>query len=289
MKKRRLASRFAVLKRDRRRVTWFPVALRWRRPRPRLQTPRFHRAATPLTLQAAWLAHFHLHFASPPRELSRRAESRRVVSVTTMYRVQRIASTPHSTNVRNLAYDTHMHRVYGAPMAVHHATRNISPVTVFRQTSRTATRSVIVAGGRSTVFTVVRKELRAETVRQERARSVEQVHRRERHLFRLLSSTRVDHVKRLLQETVTAPQAIIRPAVIVWRRESRPGLENADGSTRAERVVSSSRSIPLESIERSMRPAAALQEARLDMDRLTDDVIRRVERRMRIERERRGL
>ena len=47
--------------------------------------------------------------------------------------------------------------------------------------------------------------------------------------------------------------------------------------------------MPLETVERSMPPAAVLETARLDLDRLTDDVIRRVERRARIERERRGV
>jgi hypothetical protein len=91
-----------------------------------------------------------------------------------------------------------------------------------------------------------------------------------------------------------------RPEELVWRRvlptptnsvENRPGLELSESSSRPQ-----VRSPPSHESALGMTPvherAAATQITRLDpavLDRLADDVIRRVEKRVRIERQRRGL
>jgi hypothetical protein len=101
--------------------------------------------------------------------------------------------------------------------------------------------------------------------------------------------------------TVRTPshQGIVRPPELVYRRELRPRTEIAGQPSCPSPAVSSPRS-PVRSVagqeaapevSLSGRPAA-LRVTDLDpafLDRLTDDVIRRVERRVRIERERRGL
>jgi len=75
-----------------------------------------------------------------------------------------------------------------------------------------------------------------------------------------------------------------RPPELMWRSAPRPAAEIVAETPRAD-----SRSAPAH----PMAPQrAAVQLKDFDgalLDRLTDDVIRRVERRARIERERRGL
>jgi hypothetical protein len=92
---------------------------------------------------------------------------------------------------------------------------------------------------------------------------------------------------------------IDRPEELVWRRVIRPTTEVAEAEHRPEVAASVQRSA-LRSFE-SQEPAkisapierlTAAQIVSLDpsfVDRLTDDVIRRVEKRAQIERQRRGL
>jgi hypothetical protein len=81
-----------------------------------------------------------------------------------------------------------------------------------------------------------------------------------------------------------------RTPEMVWRTGSRPG----SSSPAQEGIVSSETSVAALQAKHSSRPepAAALAATTLHpqvLDRLAEDVIRRVERRVRIERERRGL
>jgi hypothetical protein len=77
-----------------------------------------------------------------------------------------------------------------------------------------------------------------------------------------------------------------RPPELVWRSAPRPASDAA-----IETRPPDARSAALrDELAHSSRPALQMKD--LDgtlLDRLTDDVIRRVERRARIERERRGL
>lgn len=276
MKRRRLVSR------------WLPVTLRWRRPRPHLPAMRMQRAAPSLTLHARWSAHVHLHFAGAAQPAGSRSAPPRLAPAATIHRTQHVVVAGPATNVRHLVLATRVHRAYAGPLVVQHATRTVAPVTLLRSTSRLATRSTIVAGERATLSLVMRRDIHTATLRRERVQSMERAHARELQSFRQLISTRTELVHRRLPERVTAPAPIVRPAEIVWRRETRYAQTITEAAA-GERAISSSRSVPLESLERSLPPAAALQAARLDLDRLTDDVIRRVERRARIERERRGL
>lgn len=90
-----------------------------------------------------------------------------------------------------------------------------------------------------------------------------------------------------------------RPEELVWRRVGRPSTEVADTGRRQEfsdsyeqPALRSFQSQAAARVPASLEQPAAQQITKLDpsvLDRLTDDVIRRVEQRIRIERERRGL
>jgi len=91
-----------------------------------------------------------------------------------------------------------------------------------------------------------------------------------------------------------------RPEELVWRQVSQTPL-NSDGDKRDPELSESisrtqarsqSGHEPAVSVAHLLERAAPMQVTKLDpavLDRLTDDVIRRVEKRMRIERQRRGL
>ena len=124
---------------------------------------------------------------------------------------------------------------------------------------------------------------------------------RELHVFRLPHATSVEVVtpRRLQEEDNPSPGQFARTPALVWRAAPRPQPETGGEGAVANPAMSLSRlparsaALPETAPEAPRRSArAALQAADFDpalLDRLTDDVIRRVERRVRIERERRGL
>jgi hypothetical protein len=94
--------------------------------------------------------------------------------------------------------------------------------------------------------------------------------------------------------STTTQQVIVRSPEIVYRRELRPRTEIAGQPLHPSPAPSPARSVVRQETasEVSAKRPAALRVTDLDpalLDRLTDDVIRRVEKRVRIERERRGL
>ena len=91
---------------------------------------------------------------------------------------------------------------------------------------------------------------------------------------------------------------IARPPELVWRRAAQPPSADVENqarptsSTLAPSSVRSHRATTTAALEQPIVATAQTHPLILDlgfMDRLTDDVIRRVEKRVRIERERRGL
>lgn len=101
------------------------------------------------------------------------------------------------------------------------------------------------------------------------------------------------------KENKPLPVQFDRPEEIVWRRAGRPSTEVADPERRQEfsnsyeePALRSFLSQEAARVPANFEQPAVQQITTLDpsvLDRLTDDVIRRVEQRARIERERRGL
>lgn len=102
------------------------------------------------------------------------------------------------------------------------------------------------------------------------------------------------------RESKALPVQFVRPEELAWRRALRPPADFADNERHPELAESNQR-LAVRShqgqevavgVSPSVTRTGAPQVIRLDptvLDRLTDDVIRRVEQRARIERQRRGL
>jgi len=124
-------------------------------------------------------------------------------------------------------------------------------------------------------------------------------YKREPHLFRSRSAAASNAVPPRSQES-TAPQLYFHPQELVWRRAMQPAAEIADNerqlNPRELAHQAQGRSFPGQEAAPGMpHPSGhtpATPAMKFDsglMDRLADDVIRRVEQRARINRERRGL
>ena len=124
-------------------------------------------------------------------------------------------------------------------------------------------------------------------------------YKREPHLFHSRSAVMSNAVLPRSQES-TAPQLDFQPQELVWRRAMQPAAEIADNEWQSDprelAHQAQGRSFPGNEASSGMpHPfghAPASPTMKIDsalMDRLADDVIRRVEQRARINRERRGL
>jgi hypothetical protein len=254
------------------------------------------RAAAAIAPRAVWLAHLRLHFAAPGlREMSRREELRRfaagLVFGATWHNVTR-----HVATHRSMTAATQLHHTAIASTVVHGgevAIRNAQTVTIVRHAPLSSLRrDVVVRGG----WHSLREVHRSVAVSHERTHSSSD-RLRELRVFRTLhaqSQTRRDTT--VISAPLVASVPLVQPAQLVWRREPASGSESGHESRRIDHFVSSpsSRSSMHDAPGRAVAQAsrAALQANAIDpalLDRLTDDVIRRVERRARIERERRGL
>jgi len=150
---------------------------------------------------------------------------------------------------------------------------------------------------RTSVVEPTRKGIRASASRSERS-----------HLFQThgpigrgelrLSYRRPQEIADIRRASASTPsqQVIVRPPDLVYRRELRSRTELVDQPSRpgpaASSPARSAASLTTAAEASSAKRPAPLRMTDLDpafVDRLTDDVIRRVERRVRIERERRGL
>jgi hypothetical protein len=293
--------RFALASR-RFRVVWAPVALHWRRKRKPLTRQR----ALPHLIPAAvsnttWLAHFHLHFSALTRERSR-CEERRAFSPATVTReVQRLVTNRHATVFRAAAMTMRPRGAYRPPSVIsagNVVVRNIAVPAAGHTHPRPlpVTPRVPARRVRPLFHDTARKVFRAVTSKDERTPPIERrtcIVSRELRLVHLRSSV----VRHSREESAAPPPRarFHRAPEIVWR--SAPGQpqaqvvnESAPPSPRMPRPSIAAQETAPEPPRRAAR--AALQAQDIDgalLDRLTDDVIRRVERRVRIERERRGL
>lgn len=300
------ASRFAVRRRKQSpRGAWLPVTLHWRQTRRRMDMPRDRRAATPASSRSVWLPQFHLHFAARASDRSRRDERSGYPSAAAIHNARQIVINRQWTSVRmhTLAMQSHRtHSQHVVPAGIAAVPKFHASETAARRWSLTSPAIVSPATYRAgtSVIEPIRKGIGAGTSRNERS-----------HLFR--THAPVGHREMLVSRRPTLAESaahrasastpsherIVRPPELVYRRELHPRTEIVDQPSRLSPAASSPRP-PARSlashettpeVARSGRPAA-LRVTDLDpslLDRLTDDVIRRVERRVRIERERRGL
>ena len=311
-----------------RRPLWRPIALYWRRQRKRPEQRRVGRTAATVWLSRlhlhlhlhlhlrlggdrttviahASLAHSHHRFRESVRERHRREDVRSSLS-----RTERAFRRHHSTIVRSSSsfgihtVGTHSVRPAGSwahavrPYRSTSAARPPLPASAGRETLMTLLRAssfatrvfapVVECAGHAGAMTAEARPLRSTF----RTRSVEwlsRIHTRELRTFhRLATAAAASPARRRTREGGTRLRLMSpgRPPELVWRSAPRPASEVAIGTGLSDARSAAMREEPAH----ASRPALQLKD--LDgalLDRLTDDVIRRVERRARIERERRGL
>lgn len=252
-------------------------------------------------------AHVYRHLHTRLRELRRRDEVRAAIAPEAP-QVERVLSR-HSTVVRSRTV-LHAGRIpnpfAAAPSAAPRVadglrsrptllrTRSTSIATRTVRASSIATRIVVDRANRM-LFRATRTNVRVSTsATHDRTRSVERlahIRTRELRIFHRLVSTMALSARNPARESRTS-QGVPpgRPPELVWRSAPTPVAESGAAMQHAAIHSAAAQQKPPEAAART--GGAALQLKDFDaplLDRLTDDVIRRVERRTRVERERRGL
>ena len=311
------SSRRAAIRVSRR--TWLPLSLRWRRKRKRAGSVHTSREAMRAAPGIASMARFHLHFNLLASERGRLERDVRSFTRTTIVReLQRGVMSRHWTTIRaeTIAMPQRAaspsQRLFSKRRAEVHVPAPAAPRTVSLLTTHAKTTQV----ERRTLFESLRKSATSSFRERRTERRVQShetrvfrmhsatAHRSERVTERRTQSheqrvfrTRAETTHRLREETTRSHVQLLRPVALVWRSAQQA---QSDGA-RETRFMNPETALrpPIrpavqEPAPETMRRSAqrALQANDLDpalLDRLTDDVIRRVERRVRIERERRGL
>lgn len=307
------ACRFASSRRATRHpgaAWWLPLALRWRRARRRARALAARGASRAASPGAVWLAHVHLH-------LSLTASDRRRNAPRAFGPAARKRELPQTRPVRPLAIIRNAGASTPRP-AGSRRSRECQPIAVAGRTfdetgpvaafAAVAAKLPLLAGcaarhaespGLGPAVAVRRETAakrsssgpvgrRAAAVTRERVVGPVVLSR-----LRAAMTSPSDDPKPALQRPLR------RPPELVWPAAARLPAQLAGERSDVNPSPSSTRAVP-----RSETPAEAaggetrdslrtnLQPRDLDpalVDRLTDDVIRRVERRVRIERERRGM
>lgn len=285
---------------------WLPLALRRRRRPKRSERQTAHRAAA-----AQWRPQFHLHFAGSLR--SRADAASRFLKEVNIREARRFEPALNHTTVRIGALAVDPRRASHLPRRWHVAQTDVSRLDAPRPSSvrlwfrevasigaqaaahwrRSRSPRQMPAGASVAVSPDVRVLLGAST----------RVRQRELPLIHVHSTAIHARIERLFHARFVSAPPAARPPELVWRRGLRAPMDSSDEGLRADSPESpespgraAARLIPRP--EPAPEPpsrgaqATVLQQAKLDpglLDRLTDDVIRRVERRNRIERERRGI
>jgi len=302
----RAARRFALVRGNSSegRNGWLAVVLRWRQQRKRSEIWRVQPAVEKVT---RCFPQFHLHFSTPQIE---RKQRQTVVHF-------RPTDFTSRTATLSLSRETRTHAItFWSPMRSQSFERRIpahdaSVQRMHRGATPEAKRSRIPMLVQSP-FSFLRsgRSPMAEAFalsHSTRETSIETRHLRTQALYWLAPPRGAARSERrpassassLSRVNRTAPLRLESAEELVWRRDTRPSSPEQHGASSSfpetssrtgPRSFSGQRSSP-ESVAAVPQPNAQ-QITKLDpalVDRLTDDVIRRVERRVRIERERRGL
>ena len=290
------------------RASWHPVALGWRQRRRRRPQGRSQRAM--VGAPAVWAPQFHWHLINRVSSSAQPPVAGRPPFELAVHRVVRVFASTHSTSVRTVAFDatprprpvTQIWPVSRRPVPV-----GRTPVSLLGPPGGAQARagSVAVQQGQArrpsivghTLYPARRRAASPAVARIERASPQRD------HEFPLVRYRVVERERVSLPPSVNPharPARSYRPPEITWRRTAPvetsvsatpPRRDRALSRDLAHAVTASAPAIAPVTVPSSGK-AAPVQISDLDprlVDRLTDDVIRRVERRVRIERERRGL
>src|SRR6266404_2737013 len=288
---------------------WSPLVLRWPRRANSRDQGATSRAASETRVQ--WFPQFHFHFATYMRDRNRLG-ARRL-----------LGSQPAPTQQTRIVVDQHWTIVPGRPAspAQSQFTRFATPSPPGREQSRPNEQGAGSDAPRASwpaiklpmvrwprprpgqaPFAHTPEAARAEKQSNEPGRPFQTHSRTWQHwlqVFSVRSPKTIDQVGSSAREPQDLKFQFDRAEELVWRR--KPPAKRIDeleteparpGSFRRPAVHSFATVEEPVSASPEIAKAEAVPVATLDpsvLDRLTDDVIRRVEQRIRIERERRGL
>jgi len=303
---RRIAPRHVNDKR--RRDPWRPIVLRWRRRFERPAPAPVGRVAPSPNFQ--WFPQFHFHFAA---YLSNRTRNDRLAGSLPVagMRQERVLQYHNWASVRGATPPLRQRQTYRPIRGFYARNHSWSQVHAWSQASPRAswpqTAQPIATWEarrpRPLVIGRILEGVRASAQKEELTRpfpSRPRIQQRWLQMFSLRAPAPVDYVQRRSHESKRLQSQFDRPEEFVWRRGQSPSTVMAENGVRQERSETflgpPARSIPSRDAAPVAPPtierAAPAQLTKLDpglLDRLTNDVIRRVEQRIRIERERRGL
>lgn len=288
--------------------SWHPLILRWRQRRKRQKELPTARAATSGSI--LWSPKFHFHYATYLGDRKWRDRASGSVPATGVSETRIVLDHPWK-QVRGAELPRQPHRAY-RPLRPFHAGQGSRPKIVAGLSPSTGSSQPHVAhstaspaAGRppGTPFGTMPQVFRARTKREERSQPFQTQSRIWEHRVQIFRARLPTHDGDRIPHRSPEPGAVRvkfdATEELVWRRAKRPptevfGVEHQqatfDSFDRA--AVSSFQSPEVHNSSPSSERAALLPITKLDpslVDRLTDDVIRRVEQRARIERQRRGL
>jgi hypothetical protein len=295
-----IATRFARNRRCAQPV-WGSLGLRWRRVRRPVPMQAL-RAASPFVAQS-WLSQFHLHFALVGTHERRQSASPAIHSSVVVWRPMReklIVRAPLAARAPQ-----HADSVLPPSQLVHQVAirrEHVSREVQFRHTASQVHHRRIERTTISNLIFRKASQIRAASRRpipeSEATRSL--VHRQSTPPPLAMLRSRRQAQPQRSPEPASRPAVIIpvRTPALVWHKPEKVNAENAHehtGENASRASAQSSRpsfSNPPQQIAWQTQSATAMRPAALDsatVDRLAEDVIRRVERHIRIERERRGM
>ena len=287
------------------RGSWRPLILRWRLRRNRLAKPESGRVAA--QAPSLWFPQSHFHYATylgdrmPHNRASGSPSTSRVTAT-------RIVQDHQWTNVRPAELPRKTFPAY-SPLRRFYSRESARPgIDAGFTTTPGSTRP---PGGRSGASPAARpprallgKTPRVACARARREEGAQPFHTHSRiwrhwlQVFRMRRPTLDDRIPHRSPERKALGVRFDSPEELVWRRAKRPPAEVVDidrhqaASDSYRPAVRSFQSQQVANLSPVSERATAAQITTLDsgfLDRLTDTVIRRVEQRARIERQRRGL
>lgn len=303
---RNAASRFLshrVIAGDR-RYGWCPIVLRWQKRARRRENMAAGRATIKTRIQ--WFPQFHFHFATYPRDRDRRKPGPAVSRAAGIHET-RVLLDHHRPNAATTKFPVQPQRrdrPVSRPLAgdslrlKDHAGVTFAPRISWRSVAQPIV-SPALRRARRPLFG--EKRVRAGKQREEE-RPFQTQSRIWQHWLQVFS---LRPYKPIANPSPRAPERqalkfqFERPEELVWRRMLRPAKTIDD--LEQPPAVSGSYRTPVHSfsaqqaepkVSSAIEKGTVLQVTKLDpglLDRLTNDVIGRLEKRMRIERQRRGL
>lgn len=288
---------------------WRPVVLRWKRARKYLRDSRTNRVALPANVRV--FPRFYFSSTTFVTDRSRRAGSSGGLFSAAQITGGRIVMDQNRNNVRKLGTPLTPARMPSAKAVIlqpNILTSNARPqlrdpgeASRFSITQLIATTSCARRRMRLERPSITGRMTKTGQRPSQTPQKPSRFFFHSIHQFSRRPGTPQDNALRRVADRKPVEWKIDRPEELLWRRADRPSASIEENAARNHQTSDSVHRASVRSdagreTSEILSPAftqpQAMQITKLDpvlVDRLTDDVIRKVEKRMRIERERRGL